>query len=313
MDRVIKRLRVGGYSGRTARAYCSWIRRFIVASGYRHPRDLDAGDVEEFLSELATVDNVSASTQNQALCAVLFLYRKVLGVELPWLKDLVRARRTVSVPVVLTRAEVRAVLEGLTGDYRLIATMLYGSGLRLMECMTLRVKDIDLDRCEITVRRPKGGRDRVTMLSNRSRERLIKHLRRVRAQHVRDMNRNAGHVHLPNALDRKFPRASSSWAWQFVFPASRVAVTHPDGRKGRGHLHQSAMQKAMTAAVRASGIGKKASCHTLRHSFATHLLENGYDIRTVQELLGHRSVRTTMIYTHVLNRGGMGVRSPMDQ
>jgi integron integrase len=268
--------------------------------------------VTRFLAHLAGECRVSAATQAQALAALLFLYRHVLDRPLRGLGSVPRARAPVRIPVVLSRAEVESVLGGLERTPRLIGMLLYGSGLRLLEALTLRVKDLDLERGEIRIRRAKGARDRVTVLPDRLRQSLSDHLGRVLLQHEQDLAEGAGSVALPDALRRKYPQAAKSWPWQWVFPAGRRHVDSADGETRRHHLHESVMQRAMVAAVRRSGIGKRASCHTLRHSFATHLLEGGYDIRTVQELLGHRDVSTTMIYTHVLNKGGLGVRSPID-
>jgi integron integrase len=276
------------------------------------PRELHEADVSRFLTHLAVEGRVAAATQAQALAAVLFLYRHVLDRPLKGLASVPRARAPVRLPVVLSRTEVQSVLGALDGTPQLIGRLLYGSGLRLLEALTLRVKDIDLERGEIRVRRAKGARDRVTVLPDRLRVTLAEHLERVRRQHERDLDEGAGSVALPDALRRKYPQAARSWPWQWVFPARRRHVDSEDGGIRRHHLHESVMQRAMSSAVRRSGIGKRASCHTLRHSFATHLLDGGYDIRTVQELLGHRDVSTTMIYTHVLNKGGLGVRSPMD-
>jgi integron integrase len=305
-------LRVGHFSRRTEEAYAYWIRRYVRFHAFRHPRELHEADVARFLSHLAVEGRVSTATQAQALAALLFLYRHVLNRPLQGLGSVPRARAPVRIPVVLSRAEVQAVLAELDGTPRLIGMLLYGSGLRLLEALTLRVKDVDLERGEIRIRRAKGARDRVTVLPDRLRAWLSEHLDRVRRQHERDLDEGAGSVALPDALRRKYPHAAKSWPWQWVFPAGRRHVDSEDGHTRRHHLHESAVQRAMSAAVRRSGIGKRASCHTLRHSFATHLLEGGYDIRTVQELLGHRDVSTTMIYTHVLNKGGLGVRSPMD-
>jgi integron integrase len=305
-------LRVGHFSRRTEKAYVYWIRRYVRFHGVRHPRELHEADVTRFLAHLAGECRVSAATQAQALAALLFLYRHVLDRPLRGLGSVPRARAPVRIPVVLSRAEVESVLGGLDGAPRLIGMLLYGSGLRLLEALTLRVKDLDLERGEIRIRRAKGARDRVTVLPDRLRQSLSDHLGHVRHQHEQDLAEGAGSVTLPDALRRKYPQAAKSWPWQWVFPARRRHVDSADEATRRHHLHESVMQRAMAAAVRRSGIGKRASCHTLRHSFATHLLEGGYDIRTVQELLGHRDVSTTMIYTHVLNKGGLGVRSPVD-
>ncbi len=270
-------------------------------------------DVTAFLADLAEHRHVSASTQNQALCALLFLYRAVLRRPLTGRLDLPQPRPSTYLPVVLTRTEVRTVLAQLSGVPRLVASLLYGTGMRLLECLQLRVKDLDFERSEIVIRQAKGRKDRVTMLPVSLGQPLRQHLDGVRDTHRRDLAAGFGYVALPNAFDRKDPNASSSWPWQFVFPAGRICRDPQWGGPTRFHLHESAIQRAFTAAARSSGIAKRASCHTLRHSFATHLLEDGYDIRTVQELLGHSDVSTTMIYTHVLNRGGRGVRSPADR
>jgi integron integrase len=312
MDEVRRAIRTRHMSRRTEESYAAWVRRFIVFHGRRHPRELGAADVAAFLSWLATERRVSASTQNLALSALLFLYREVLHADIGLVEGVVRARAPVRLPVVLTKAEVSAVLGRLTGTPALVAALLYGSGLRLQEAITLRVKDIDFGRNEITVRRGKGQKDRRTMLPLAIKERLASHLALVREQHASDLASGCGRVVLPDALDRKFVNAGTEWAWQFVFPAARICSDPRWGAPSRFHLHDSAVQRAVALAVRQSGIAKRASCHTFRHSFATHLLEAGYDIRTVQELLGHSDVSTTMIYTHVLNRGGLGVRSPAD-
>jgi integron integrase len=312
MARVREAVRVRHYSRRTEEAYIGWIRRFIVFHGKRHPSELGAAHLSQFLSSLAVRRQVSASTQNQALSAVLFLYREVLGAPLGPVDGVVRASAPPRLPVVLTRAEVSAVLAQLTGTPRLIVALLYGSGLRLQEALALRVKDIDLERREILVRQGKGRKDRRTMLPESIKAALVDHLDGVRRQHAVDLARGFGRVALPDALDRKYPNAGTEWPWQFVFPASRICRDSRWGAPSRYHLHESVIQRAVTAAVRRAGLTKRASCHTFRHSFATHLLEAGYDIRTVQELLGHADVSTTMVYTHVLNRGGLGVRSPAD-
>ncbi|MGH6690755.1 MAG: integron integrase [Gammaproteobacteria bacterium] len=313
MDRVRRAVRVRHYSRRTEEAYATWIRRYIVFHDKRHPTELGADDIARFLSHLATDRHVSASTQNQALSAVLFLYRAVLGIDVGRVEAVVRAAVRPRLPVVLTRAEVSAVLAQMQGVPRLVALLLYGAGLRLQEALELRVKDVDMERRQITVRQGKGRKDRVTMVPAMVMAALTEHLERVQRQHERDRAAGEGRVALPDALDRKYPNASGEWAWQFVFPASRICRDPRWGPPCRYHLHESVVQRAVTAAVRRAGLAKRASCHTFRHSFATHLLEDGYDIRTVQELLGHADVSTTMIYTHVLNRGGLGVRSPADR
>ena len=291
----------------------AWIRRYIVFHGKRHPAEMGAVEVTQFLSSLAQQDHVAASTQNQALSALLFLYRQVLQVEMPWLDNVVRAKRSERLPVVLTREEVRAVIRELQGPPRLMAILLYGAGLRLLECARLRVKDVDFATNQIIVRAGKGDRDRVTMLPAVVKPDLVRHVEMVRRQHEADLRHGAGWVELPWALARKYPNAGREWAWQWVFPATRIYVDRETGQRRRHHLHESVLQRAVKEAVRWAGIAKRATCHTFRHSFATHLLENNHDIRTVQELLGHRDVSTTMIYTHVLNRGPGGVRSPADR
>jgi integron integrase len=275
---------------------------------------MGAAEITRFLSVLAVQRNVAPSTQNQALSALLFLYREVLEQELPWLDDIVRAKTRERIPVVLTREEVQAVIDGLDGPLRLLALLLYGAGLRLLEALRLRVKDVDFGRNQITVRSGKGGKDRVTMLPAAVRRDLAKHLEVIRAQHEADVRAGAGWVELPWALARKYPRAGREWIWQWIFPATRLYLHRETGQRRRHHhLHETVLQRAVKEAVLSSGIPKRATCHTFRHSFATHLLEAGADIRTVQELLGHRDVTTTMIYTHVLNRGPAGVLSPADR
>ena len=314
LTQVRDAIRLRHYSRRTEEVYVQWVRRFITHCGMRHPRQLGAAEVSSFLSSLAVEGQVSASTQNQALAALLFLYREVLQAPVGWLHAVVHAKRPARIPVVLTREEVRRVLARLKGrgSPALIAGLLYGTGMRLLEALQLRVKDVDFGANQITVREGKGDRDRRTMLPERLKGPLLQHLAEVRTQHERDLEAGAGWVELPGALGVKYPQAGREWGWQWVFPAGRGYVEPRTGQRRRHHLHESAMQRAFKEAVRAARIAKPASCHTLRHSFATHLLDSGYDIRTVQELLGHRNVETTMIYTHVLNRGGMGVKSPAD-
>jgi integron integrase len=313
LDRVRDAIRARQYSRRTETAYVHWITRYILFHGKRHPADMGAAEVTAFLTSLAVHDHVAASTQNQALSALLFLYREVLEVELPWLDDVVRAKRPQHLPVVLTPDEARAVLQHVNGVPRLMAILLYGAGLRLLECCRLRVKDVDFATNQIIVRDGKGRKDRVTMLPGAVRPPLVAHIERVRLQHQADLRHGAGWVELPNALARKYPNAGREWGWQWVFPATRTYVDRTTSQRRRHHLHESVLQRAVKDAVRAVGLAKPATCHTFRHSFATHLLEDGSDIRTVQELLGHRDVSTTQIYTHVLNRGPAGVRSPADR
>ena len=289
-----------------------WIRRFVRYHGTRHPRELGGAEVARFLSMLALERRVSASTQNQALSALLFLYREVLSDPLPWVEGIVRARVPARVPTVLTRDEVRAVLAELPERERLIAMLLYGAGLRLLECLTLRVKDIDFAANQIVIRGGKGDKDRVVPLPSAVRTALTRHLDAIHALHARDLAVGAGEVTLPHALQQKYPTAGRDWRWQYVFPATRLYVEPSTGMRRRHHLHESVVQQAVRSAASRARLSKRVSCHTFRHSFATHLLEDGYDIRTIQELLGHKDVSTTMIYTHVLNRGGRGVRSPAD-
>jgi len=312
LDVVRDTIRRKHYSIRTEEAYVNWIRRFILFHGKRHPKDMGAAEVEAFLTHLATEGHVSASTQNQAFSALLFLYREVLHRELDAPVHALRAKESRHIPAVLTREEVRQVIAQLSGVYQLQARLLYGSGLRLLECLRLRVKDIDFQRRAITVRDTKGNEDRITMLPDSVIEPLKEHLQRVKRLHEEDLAKGYGSVYLPDALDRKYPNASREWIWQYVFPSDRLSTDPRSGVVRRHHLDASGLQKAVRAAARAAGINKRVTCHTFRHCFATHLLENGYDIRTVQELLGHKNVKTTMIYTHVLQRGGLAVRSPLD-
>lgn len=313
LDRLRDAIRVRHYSIRTEEAYVHWSRRFILFHNKRHPASMGAVQVNEFLTHLAVNGNVSASTQNQALSAILFLYRHVLDDPLPWLDDLVRVSRARRPPVVLTRDEVRAILGELQGIPRLIATLLYGTGLRLLEGLRLRVKDIDFTARLIVVRDGKREKDRRTMLPKPLTEPIQRQLQEVRGVHAADLAAGFGDVWLPYALARKYPNAGREWAWQYAFPAIHRSRDPRDGETRRHHVDESTIQKAVKQALRRTGIAKAASCHTFRHSFATHLLEDGYDIRTIQELLGHADVQTTMIYTHVLNNaGGRGVRSPLE-
>jgi integron integrase len=313
LDRVRWHLRVKRYSIRTEQAYLDWIRRFILFHQKRNPAVMGESEIALFLTHLAVDQRVAASTQNQAFSALLFLYQQVLERKLEYIPGVERVRRPPKLPVVFTRAEARAVLANLRGDYRLMAHLLYGSGLRLLECLRLRVKDIDFAYRQITVRESKGMRERVTMLPERLARPLQAHLARVKELHQQDLARGGGAVYLPSALQRKYPGAARTWIWQYVFPAGRISVDPRSGEKRRHHAAERNLQNAVRDAVRAAEIPKAASCHTFRHSFATHLLENGYDIRTVQELLGHKDISTTMLYTHVCNRPGLGIRSPVDE
>lgn len=313
LDELRARMRRLGLSLRTEEAYVGWVRRFILVNGKRHPREMGAREVEAFLSGLATRDRVAASTQNQALAALLFLYREVLALELPWMDNIRRAKKPLWLPTVLTREEVAALLAQMSGVTWLMAGLLYGAGLRLMECLRLRVQDVDFVRREITVRQGKGGKDRRTVLPAMVVDALQGQMAEARRLHARDLAAGFGAVWLPHALDRKYVNAAREWAWQYVFPAHVRNIDPHGGVERRHHLDETVLQRAVKAAVRRAGIAKPATCHTLRHSFATHLLEAGSDIRTVQELLGHADVSTTQIYTHVLNRGGSGVVSPLDR
>ncbi|MGH7717595.1 MAG: integron integrase [Gemmatimonadaceae bacterium] len=304
------KLRLGHFSSRTEEAYVHWVYRYVRFHGLRHPADMGEREVLAFLTHLAIDRKLAAATQAQALAALQFLYRHVIDRPLVGMGETPKARAPTRLPTVLSATEVQRVFHELEGVSWLIGMLLYGSGMRLLECLTLRVKDVDLERGEIRIRRGKGAKDRVTMVPRSLQQPLAEHLKRMRAQHERDVVEGAGAVELPGALRRKYPSAATHWAWQWVFPARRRYIDPETGEHRRHHLHESVMQRAMAAAVRRSGVGKRASCHTLRHSFATHLLEAGYDIRTVQELLGHRDVSTTMVYTHVLNRGRLGVQSP---
>jgi integron integrase len=313
LDEVRTALRVRHYSRRTEKSYVSWVRRFILFHQKRHPAELGASEVSEFLSDLAIRRGVSASTQNQALGALLFLYRVVLNVETIGLEDVARARRSARLPVVLSRSEVKQVIDNLEGTHRLVGMLLYGTGLRLLECLRLRVLQVDFSLRRIVVREGKGGRDRVTFLPRAVEEPLRLQLARVRDVHEADLRAGGGRVELPYALAQKYPAAETEWNWQWVFPASRTYVDRQSGVQRRHHLHESAVQRAVRAAALRAGLPKRVTCHTFRHSFATHLLEDGSDIRTVQEILGHRDLKTTMIYTHVLEKGPFGIPSPADR
>lgn len=313
LDQVRDVIRLKHYSLRTEEAYLRWIKQYILFHHKRHPSELDAQDITAFLSHLAVDRQVAASTQNQAASAILFLYREVLARPIDWVDGIQKAKKPSRLPVVFTREEVRAVLARLDGTKWLMASLLYGSGLRLMECMRLRVKDVDFSYHQITVRDGKGSKDRITLLPLALNEPLRQHLSRVKALHEQDLKEGHGRVYLPFALARKYRNADREWAWQYVFPAAKCSTDPRSGREQRHHVREAVLQQAVKGAIRAARINKAGSCHTLRHSFATHLLEDGYDLRTIQELLGHKDVRTTMIYTHVLNRGGKGVRSPIDK
>lgn len=313
LDQVRACIRYKHYSIRTEKAYVQWVRAFIRHQGMRHPREMGAAEVQDFLGWLANEGSVAPSTHNQALSALLFLYREVLGIDLPWMKEIGRPKKREHVPVVLSRAEVARLLDAMDGIEGKLARLLYGTGMRLMEALRLRVKDVDFDRNEIVVREGKGGKDRRVMLPASMKDVLLQQL--VAARRVWEADRAAGlpGVWMPDALERKYPRAGLSWAWFWVWPSGRLAVDPASGTGRRHHLFEQRLQRAVRRATTTIGLHKPVTVHTLRHSFATHLLEGGYDIRTVQELLGHADVSTTMIHTHVLNRGGYGVTSPLDQ
>ena len=312
LDQVSEVMRFKHYALRTETTYRAWIRRYILFHGKRHPREMGAPEVSRFLSDLAGRGRVAASTQNQAFNALLFLYREVLGQEFGPLQDVDRAKRPTRLPVVLTKTEADRVLAGMTGTFRLMATLLYGTGMRLMECVRLRVKDLDFEASQIVVREGKGFKDRVTILPESVKPVLQTHLERVKLLHQQDLSQGGGTVYLPYALERKYPNANREWGWQYVFPAASLSRDPRSKAVQRHHVNEQGLQRAVKDAVRLAGIHKPASCHSLRHSFATRLLENGYDIRTVQEILGHANVATTQIYTHVMEKPGLGVRSPVD-
>jgi integron integrase len=312
LDQVREAIRIKHYSYRTEESYVAWIRRYILFHNKRHPKDMGTAEITAFLSHLAIDGQVTASTQNQALSALLFLYRHVLHQEPEGSIDALRAKPSRYLPTVLTKEEILTVIANLSGVYQLVVQVLYGSGLRLNEALRLRIKDIDFTQQQIVVRDAKGGESRVTMLPASLVQPLQLQLRQVKKMHQHDLDQGYGSVYLPFALERKYAHLDRAWIWQFVFPAARISQDPRSGIVRRHHLHETGLQRALKQAVRGANIEKRVGCHTFRHSFATHLLQNGYDIRTVQELLGHKDVKTTMIYTHVLNRGGRGVRSPLD-
>ena len=313
LDQLRDRIRLKHYSIRTEKAYLDWNRRFILFHNKKHPRTMGTLQVEQFLTYLAVNGRVASSTQNQALSAILFMYKEVLGIELPWLNDVTRAKRPEKIPLVFSKNEIRKLLANLEGTYWIMGHLLYGAGLRLMECLRLRVKDLDFDMNQIAVRDGKGKKDRLTMLPEIVKLHLKQHLDKVKIIHKQDLSEGYGEVYLPYALERKYPRASKECGWQYVFPSRKRSLDPRSNKIRRHHINEQSLQRTVKKAVKTIKLAKPGSCHTLRHSFATHLLESGYDIRTVQELLGHKDVRTTMIYTHVLNKGGQGVISPSDQ
>jgi len=313
VDQIRNVIRTKHYSLSTEKTYIGWIKRYLIFHNMRHPRQMGAAEIEGYLSHLAVKKKVSSSTQNQAFNAILFLYREVLHIDIGESIQAVRAKKPGRIPLVMTREEIAGVLNALTGIQRLMASMLYGCGLRLMECCRLRVKDIDFAMHQITVRQGKGGKDRVVMLPQKLEAPLHEQLRHARLMYDSDLSRGLGRVSMPFALGRKYPKASEQWGWQFVFPSQEISRDPLSGTLCRHHIHPSTLQRMVRKAVALSGIAKPVGCHTFRHSFATHLLEDGYDIRTVQELLGHKDVNTTMVYTHVMQRGASAVRSPLDR
>lgn len=313
LDQVRSVIRTMHYSYKTEKTYIHWIKRFIFFHNKKHPIDMSEKEINEFLTHLAVKGKVSSSTQNQALCAIIFLYKHVIKKEIGDLGNMVWAKKPKKIPVVFTRREVKMIIEQLSGVYRIMANLLYGAGLRLTECLKLRVKDIDFEYSQIIVRDGKGQKDRVTPLPESIKGSLLDHIEKVRKQHDSDLRSGFGEVYLPFALEKKYKNANKEWGWQYVFPASRISTDPATGIKRRHHLDESVLQKAVKTAIKKAGINKHAGCHNFRHSFATHLLEDGYDIRTVQELLGHEDLNTTMIYTHVMKKGGLGVTSPADR
>jgi len=312
LDQVRAAIRTRHYSPRTEESYIYWIKKYIFFHNKQHPAEMRENEINAFLSHLATKEKVAASTQNQALCAIVFLYKHVLKIELGNFGNITWAKKPKKIPVVFTKEEAKAVIDQLKGTNWIIASLLYGSGLRLNECLQLRIQDIDFKYNQITVRNAKGDQDRVTMLPEKVKLPLQEHLKKVKKIHEKDLRDGFGSVYLPYALERKYPNANKAWGWQFVFPATRISTDPRTGIRRRHHLYETVIQKAVKRAIQKAGMTKHASCHTFRHSFATHLLERGHDIRTVQELLGHKHVETTQIYTHVLNKGGLGVKSPVD-
>lgn len=312
LDQLREAIRSRHYSRRTETSYCNWVKRYIYFHDVRHPAEMAEPEVNAFLTHLAVKEKVSASTQNQALSALLFLYRHVIGREIGDLGEVIRARRPLRIPVVLTKDEIRKILAQIKGDKWLMACIMYGSGLRLMECLRLRIQDVDLQSSTLTVRDGKGNKDRVTMLPSSIKKPLLEHIKKIKKIHKNNVENGYGEVFMPYALARKYPNASREWRWQWVFPQEKLWRNEITRERGRHHVHESIIQRTVKDAVAKVGLTKRATCHTFRHSFATHLLEDGYDIRTVQELLGHKDIKTTMIYTHVLNKGPAGVRSPAD-
>ena len=313
LDQMRNRLRVKHYSIRTENSYVDWVRRFILFHNKQHPKEMGASEVEQFLTWLAVERKVSASTQNQAKAALLFLYREVLEITLPWLDNIVMAKVSKRLPVVLTQREARLLINELSGTTWLVVSLLYGTGMRLMEGLRLRIKDVEFERREIIVREGKGNKDRVTVLPENLILPIKNQMEKAQRVHNEDLEKGLGRVHLPDALANKYPNADRAWGWQYLFPSPVLSADPRSGRQGRHHINESSIQRAVRTAAKRAGIAKPCTPHVLRHSFATHLLQSGYDIRTVQELLGHKDLNTTMIYTHVLNRGGRGVQSPLDQ
>ncbi|MBC8180808.1 integron integrase [candidate division KSB1 bacterium] len=312
LDQVRAAIRTKHYSIRTEESYVSWVKRFILFHNKEHPKDLGEKEINEFLTHLAVKENVAASTQNQALCAIIFLYKHVLKIEIGDLGEMVWAKKPQKEPVVFTQLEAEKILDKLKGKYWIMAMFLYGSGLRLLECLRLRIKDIDFDYKSVTVRDGKGQKDRTTILADKIVDPLKKHIDNTKVLHEKDLANGYGSVYIPYALEKKYPTIEKEFGWQYLFPATKLSIDPRSGIKRRHHLDETVLQKAVKQAIRKTGITKHASCHTFRHSFATHLLQRGQDIRTVQELLGHSSVETTEIYTHILKRGGLGVKSPAD-